>query len=165
MRTRKRQFARNVVNMKNTSRRNDRCVPVEALTTNNMPPAELFRARLKRIDQYESEGLASPAPFAALMTAVQADLFRDVGVAADAAKRAIMSSNQVEGVWNAETPINRCLDIVRQIARNADLELRARRAGKYAANPVNTAGLAATPDPKLSTENPSGHSCCRPEPA
>jgi hypothetical protein len=136
--------------MKNASR-NDPCEPVAcALTSKNISPVGLRRARLKCIDKYESEGLTKAAPFEALMTAVQAGLCRDALDAAETAKQALLCCTEVKDVL--DLAINRYLDITRRIARNAHLEVRTRTGRKYVAGTANVTDMAATPDDKVVDE-------------
>src|SRR6188768_4242686 len=87
---------------------------------------DIRRARLARVDEYEVQGTSESAAFDAMMAVVQADLFRAACFTEDAAKQALLAQTAVESISDVESKIDRHLRVVRRIARNAQLTVRAR---------------------------------------
>jgi hypothetical protein len=99
--------------------------PQGAPASDTLPPCDERHSLLSRVDEYEALGLANPEPFGALMAAVQANLFRAAGDSEAAAMRALASHAGAHSLSVLEPDIKRHLDIVRRIARNAQLEIGA----------------------------------------
>ena len=90
----------------------------------DLSPPNLRRKQFKRIDEYESQGIAASAPFKAMMGLVQADLFRAAYRSEDAAKLALASHTDAHNISELEPTIKHHLNIVQRIVRNARLEIR-----------------------------------------
>ena len=114
--------------METKKTRNEHMWRATAAALDAVSTPDTRRARLNRVDEYELQGLANSDPFECLMTAVQADLFRTVCVLEDAAKQAPAGKIDARSISDLEPAINRYLAVVSRIARNAQLELRARSA-------------------------------------
>ena len=102
--------------------------PERVSATYGRPGADMRQARLKRVDEFETEGLAKPGSFERLIVLVQADLFRIACVSEDAAKEAVVNQSEANNISAGEPAIRRHLAIARRLARNAWLEVRNRSA-------------------------------------
>jgi hypothetical protein len=117
--------------IKNTSRiEHTNLRPERASATDGPSGSDMRQARLKRVDEYETEGLARPESFECLIALVQADLFRSACVSEDAAKEALVGLSEAKSISDWERAIHRHLAIARRIARNSGLEVRTRSARK-----------------------------------
>lgn len=88
-------------------------------------PRDVREAFLKRIAEYESQGVAKSQCFESLMAAVQADLFRAAARLGNDANQALVGCPTVATICAAEPITTLYLRIIRQIARNAQLEIQA----------------------------------------
>jgi hypothetical protein len=97
-----------------------------AVAATDRSPRNGRKAFLKRVTEYESQGLEKSQGFETLMAAVQADLFRVASRLGEDAIQALMGCTAVDSICDAEAITSPYLRVTRRIARYAQLELRSR---------------------------------------
>jgi hypothetical protein len=103
--------------------------PEPAVAAADRSPPDGNEVLLKRVAEYELQGLEKSQGFESLMAAVQADLFRVASLLEADANQALVGCTTVDSICEAETITSPYFCVTRKIARNAQLELRARRVG------------------------------------
>src|SRR6266478_5776181 len=112
---------------KNTPRSKPHEVTHENVSPLDAPlPLSLRQARQKRVDEYESQGLATQELDASFLTVAQADLLRVACVLEDEAKQTLKGCRTSETLADVHPAIHRFLAATRRIARCAELEVRAK---------------------------------------